>query len=46
MVSLGMIDFNGHEDMFESLKNKTETDKNKNDYMIFDEDDHTVWLEW
>lgn len=46
MVSLGTIDFNGHEDMFESLKNKTETDKNKNDYMIFDEDDHTVWLEW
>ena len=46
MVSLGTIDFSGHEDMFTSLKeNVCKNDKLK-DYMIFDEDGHTIWLIW
>ena len=46
IVSLGTIDFSGHEDMFTSLKeNVCKNDKLK-DYMIFDEDGHTIWLIW
>jgi hypothetical protein len=32
--------------MFESLKSSTANDDKLSKLMIFDEDDHTVWLEW
>lgn len=46
MVSLGTIDFSEHEDMFNSLKNNVMEDEYLKDFMIFDEDGHTVWLIW
>jgi len=46
MVSLGTIDFTGREDMFQSLKIGVKSDNDLKDYMIFDEDGHTVWLMW
>ena len=46
MVSLGSIDFSGHEDMFNSLKNQTINKDELKDFMIFDEDGHTVWMTW
>ena len=46
MVSLGSIDFKGREEMFEALKQAVEGELNKKDFMIFDEDSHTVWLIW
>ena len=46
MVSLGSIDFVGHEDMFQSLKNEVENDATRKDLMIFDEDGHTIWFIW
>ena len=46
MVSLGKIDFTGHKDMYESLKVETEGNIQKKNFMIFDEDGHTVWLIW
>ena len=46
MVSLGSIDFKGREGMFEALKKYIEKDEKLNDFMIFDEDGHTVWLIW
>lgn len=46
MVSLGSIDFVGREDMFQSLKGETEINKENKDFMIFDDDGHTVWFIW
>jgi len=48
MVSLGTIDFTGREDMFNALKfGVLNSDKEYlKDYIIFDEDGHTVWLIW
>jgi hypothetical protein len=50
MISIGTIDFYGREEMFESLKEKTRDlqikEAYKKEYLIFDEDGHTVWLIW
>jgi hypothetical protein len=46
MVSLGTIDFTGREDMFEALKNDVIINNKLRDFMIFDEDGHTVWTIW
>jgi hypothetical protein len=46
MVSLGSIDFIGREDMYDQLKISVESDSNLKDFMIFDEDGHTIWLIW
>lgn len=40
MISIGVIDFEDNTQMYDALKN------NANDYLIFDEDGHTVWMMW
>ncbi|SEW33557.1 DUF4474 domain-containing protein [[Clostridium] fimetarium] len=42
MVSIGSIDFSGHESIFNELKRSY----NGNDNMIFDENGHTLWISW
>jgi len=47
MVSLGTIDFTGREGMYKALKEYVTIDRPElKDYMIFNEDGHTVWLIW
>ena len=46
MVSLGSIDYAGYPDLYNGLKNAVEKDNTIKDYMIFDEDGHTVWFIW
>lgn len=46
MVSLGTVDFDGREGMFDALKKSVTNDPIRKDFMIFDEDGHTVWLIW
>ncbi|MDD3137763.1 MAG: DUF4474 domain-containing protein [Lachnospiraceae bacterium] len=46
MVSLGTIDYTGHEELYNSLKDKTEKDYLLSKHMIFDKDGHTVWFIW
>ena len=48
MVSLGSADFTGRDGMFEDLKRDViNSDRNElKDYLIFDEDGHTVWVIW
>ena len=43
MVSLGTVDFTGREGMFNALKKEVQTNSMLKDYLIFDEDGHTVW---
>jgi len=45
MVLLGSVNFTGHEDLYNSLKNSMSKDIRKN-YMIFDDTNRTVWLTW
>ena len=46
MVVLGSIDCSGKGGMYNSLKDKYETDSKRKDFLIFDEDGHTVWVIW
>ena len=50
MISVGSVDFSGHTELYNGLKtassNKMDTDKKYQDYLIFDEDGHTVWIIW
>ena len=48
MVAMGKIDFTGHEELFDGIKNAYEKSwKNiSKDNMIFDEDGHTLWIMW
>jgi len=48
MVSLASVDFTGREEMFDALEVAMNLDDNKDikDYLIFDEDRHTVWVIW
>jgi hypothetical protein len=46
MAVLGTLDFTGREEMFGKLREAVSTRKDLQDYMIFDEDSHTVWLIW
>jgi hypothetical protein len=46
MAVLGTLDFSGREGMFSKLKDAVENEPKLRDYMIFDEDGHTVWLIW
>ncbi len=47
MVSAGTIDFTGHEEMFNALKNSMKPRNLKySKYFIFDEDGHTLWIMW
>ena len=36
----------GHEDMFKSLKDNVTKSPYLRDFIVFDEDGHTVWLTW
>ena len=46
MVSVGSVDFTGREEMFDKLEDTISKKDILKDYMIFDEDGHTVWLIW
>lgn len=46
MVSLGSVDYTGCEELFNALKSAVQNDLTLKDYMIFDENGHTVWLVW
>ena len=46
MVVLGSIDCSGKAGMYASLKVEHENDTKSKDYLIFDEDGHTVWVIW
>lgn len=55
MVSVGSIDFTGHEDLYNGIKEtkiNVENNINNEDYdiyknnIIIDEDGHTVWVAW
>ncbi|MBQ3514043.1 MAG: VWA domain-containing protein [Lachnospiraceae bacterium] len=45
MVSIGVIDFDGKEEMYEGLKNSLKGSFEE-EYWIFDEDGHTAWFVW
>ncbi len=49
MVSIGSIDFSGYENLYNGLKSAKDRSDNPdkyNNYLIFDEDGHTVWIIW
>lgn len=51
MVAVGSIDFTGYEDIYNGLKsakNDYDVDKKKSyeDYLIFDDYNYTVWINW
>ena len=45
-VSVGCVDFVGHEDMYNELKENTITNSDINGYMIFDDQSVKAWLCW
>ena len=46
MVSIGSIDFSGHKDLYKNLNTAVKDYEEISQYMIFDEDGHTVWINW
>ncbi len=46
MVTIGSIDFTGHEDMYESLKSRFALLKSMDRSLIFDDEYNTVWIVW
>jgi len=46
MVVLGSVDCTGCPGMYASLKKNYEADSINGDFLIFDEDGHTVWIIW
>lgn len=46
LVSIGSINFEGHEDMYRSLKDEILNDPDLREYMIFDNENKTAWLIW
>ena len=48
MVTIGSVDFTGHEGMYEDLKAYMNLPENemKNQFLIFDNDNKTVWITW
>ena len=51
MVTIGSVDFTGHEGMYEALKSTTDITSNNynpeaSNYLIFDDNDKTVWITW
>lgn len=45
-VLMGSIDFSGHEDMFESLKQNIGGVDDFNKFIIFDKEETRVWITW
>ena len=44
---IGTVDFSGNEEMYEAfVKNITEDNHELLDFLIFDEDNKTVWILW
>ena len=43
---VGTIDFTGREEMFQDLKEAVLGDGKLKKYIIFDDDGHTVWINW
>jgi hypothetical protein len=46
MAVLGTLDFTGREEMFGEFTKAMSTREDLRDYLIFDEDGHTVWVIW
>jgi len=47
MVTLGSVDFTGYEDMYDALKRDILIKSPELlDFLIFDDDNHTVWVIW
>jgi hypothetical protein len=46
MAMIGKVDFTGRKYMFDSLKEETEIDDYKSNFIIFDEIDLTAWVIW
>lgn len=44
MISIGVIDFEEKTGMFDELKESVTPELSE--YLIFDEDGHTVWMMW
>ena len=47
-VTIGMVDFSEHEEMFESLMKsiKAENEEIADEYIIFDDNNKTLWIMW
>ena len=41
---IGCVDFSGHEEMYEALKNNVKAVQKQ--YIIFDDQNKTMWLCW
>ena len=46
MVVIGSVDFEGREEIYIHLKEKVEYNEEMYNNLIFDEDEHTVWIIW
>ena len=46
MVVLGSVVCSGCPGMYDSLQNDYRDESDYSDYLIFDEDGHTVWVIW
>jgi hypothetical protein len=48
MAVIGTLDFSGRKPYYDALEEAMSKPENssKKDYLIFDEDGHTVWLIW
>lgn len=46
LVTIGSINFEGHEDMYNGLKDAMTQSPNLRNYMIFDDTNKTAWLIW
>ncbi len=47
MVTLGSVDFTRYEDMYDALKRDILIKSPELlDFLIFDDDNHTVWVIW
>ena len=48
MVTLGSVDFTGHEDMYDALKRDITFSDNSElkDSITFDDDNYTAWILW
>lgn len=44
-VIIGSVDFSGHRDMYESLKEQINKNQMKN-FMVFDDETSTIWINW
>lgn len=45
-VVIGSIDFSTKKQMYQSIKELNQNDINLKDYLIFDDDNYTLWINW